>query len=188
MDLNSILEYAAILLALIYVVLAARESILCWYPAFFSSAIYVYLTYSANLIGETFISLFYVIMAVYGWWQWNYGKKNRTELQISEWPIKKHGIVIFVGLLFALGLGKSFSELFGSAMPYLDALTTSFSLIATYMVTRKILSNWIYWVAIDALNIFLYWNRGLEPTAGLYALYSVLAVVGYISWKRRMAD
>lgn len=184
MDVNSVLEYVAIFLALLYVVLAARQSILCWYPAFISSGIYVHLTFSADLIGEAFISLFYVIMAVYGWWQWKHGKKNNAKLRISEWHTIRHVVAIFLGFLLAGFLGRIFAELFDSAMPYLDALTTSFSLIATYMVTRKILSNWIYWVVIDAFNVFLYWNRGLEPTAGLYLLYSVIAVVGYISWRK----
>ncbi len=182
MDVNLFLEYAAIILALAYVVLAARESIWCWHPAFISSAIYVYLTYSANLIGESFISLFYVIMAIYGWWQWQHGKRKDAKLKIAEWHTTHHVRAILIGFLFAGALGKGFELLLDSAMPYLDAFTTSFSLIATFMVTRKILSNWIYWIIIDAFNIYLYWSRGLEPTAGLYAVYTLLAIVGFFSW------
>lgn len=182
MDLNSVLEYAAIILAILYVLLATRESIWCWYPAFVSSAIYVYLTFSASLIGEAFISLFYVGMAVYGWQQWRSGKRKDAKLSIAEWHTTHHVRAILLGFIVAGVLGKTFEILFHSAMPYLDAFTTSFSLIATFMVTRKILSNWIYWIVIDALNIYLYWNRGLEPTAWLYALYTVLALIGFISW------
>lgn len=185
MELSSVLEYTAIVLALLYVILAAKESIWCWYPAFVSSAIYTYLTYSANLIGESFISLFYLVMAVYGWWQWKFGSEDQTELRIKEWRTPHHLWIILIGFAGTAVLGRAFSEGFDSAMPYLDAFTTSFSLIATYMVTRKVLSNWIYWVVIDAFNIFLYWSRGLEPTSGLYALYTVLAVVGYISWRKQ---
>jgi len=184
MDLNSILEYTAIILALLYVILAAKESILCWYPAFVSSGIYVYLSWSADLVGEAMISLFYVLMAVYGWWQWKFGKKDNTGMHISEWHTMRHVVAIFLGFLLAGALGRLFAELFDSAMPYTDAFTTSFSLVATYMVTRKILSNWIYWIVIDAFNVFLYWNRGLEPTSALYVLYCILAVAGYISWRK----
>jgi len=184
MDLGSILEYAAIVLAIFYVILAAKESIWCWYPAFVSSGIYVYLTYSANLVGESLISVFYVVMAVYGWWQWTFGKRKDELLKIAEWRITHHIRSILLGFVFAGALGKSFELFFHSAMPYLDAFTTSFSLIATFMVTRKILSNWIYWMVIDAFNIYLYWSRGLEPTAGLYFLYTILAIVGFLSWHK----
>lgn len=184
MDIASMLEYAAIVFAIVYVILAAKESLWCWYPAFASSSIYVYLTYSANLIGESFISLFYVIMAVYGWWQWKFGHRKNERLILAEWRKSKHALIIIFGVGFAAILGKSFQVLFSSAMPYLDAFTTSFSLIATFMVTRKILSNWIYWIVIDALNVYLYWSRGLEPTAGLYFLYTILAVFGFVSWYR----
>lgn len=182
MDVSSILEYTAIVLAIIYVVLTAKESILCWYPAFISSGIYAYLTYSANLIGESFISLFYVAMAVYGWWQWKFGKRKDRLLKIAEWHTTHHIRAILLGFVFAGALGKTFELLFNSAMPYLDAFTTSFSLIATFMVTRKILSNWIYWIVIDVFNIYLYWSRGLEPTAGLYFVYTILAIFGFHSW------
>ncbi len=182
MELSSILEYAAIGLAIAYVILAAKESIWCWYPAFVSSGIYVYLTYSASLIGESFISVFYVVMAVYGWWQWKFGNRKDGKLNIAEWHTTHHVRAILLGFVFAGALGKGFELIFDSAMPYLDAFTTSFSLIATFMVTRKILSNWIYWIVIDAFNIYLYWSRGLEPTAGLYAVYTILALVGFISW------
>lgn len=182
MDLSSVLEYSAIILAIVYVILAAKESVWCWYPAFVSSSIYVYLTYSANLIGESLISVFYVIMAVYGWWQWSSGKRKDAGLNIAEWHTTHHVRAILLGFIFAGALGKGFEIMFDSAMPYLDAFTTSFSLIATFMVTRKILSNWIYWIVIDAFNIYLYWSRGLEPTAGLYFLYTILAIVGFFSW------
>lgn len=182
MDLVLLLEYVAITLAVLYVILAAQENNWCWYPAAISSSIYIYLTLSANLIGESFISLFYVAMAIYGWWQWKFGKRKDEKLKLAEWHTTHHIRAILMGFIFAGALGKSFELLFDSAMPYLDAFTTSFSLIATFMVTRKILSNWIYWIVIDAFNIYLYWSRGLEPTAGLYLLYTILAVFGFLSW------
>ena len=184
MDLTTILEYSAIALALVYVILAARENIYCWIAGFLSSAIYVYLTLTANLIGESLISVFYVIMAVYGWWQWKYGKRKEDALKIAEWKAVNHIKAVVFGFVLAGVLGKGFEIVFDSAMPYLDAFTTSFSLIATFMVTRKILSNWVYWIVIDAFNIYLYWSRELEPTAGLYAIYTVLAIVGFLSWHK----
>ena len=184
MELSTLLEYIAIATALAYVVLAAKEIIWCWLFGGISSLIYVYLTYSANLVGESLISSFYVVMAIYGLYQWKYGKKAHEDLKIHEWRTPNHLGAILLGFISAAAFGRVFSDLFDSAMPHTDAFTTSFSLIATYMVTRKVLSNWLYWVVIDAFNIFLYWHRGLEPTAGLYGIYTVLAIVGYLSWRK----
>lgn len=184
MELSTVIEITAILTALAYVILAAVRNIWCWLFGGISSLIYVYLTYSANLIGESLISSFYVAMAIFGWWQWKFGKKEKKELRIHEWNVPSHLGAILLGFIGAAVLGRLFSDLFNSAMPYTDAFTTSFSLVATFMVTRKVLSNWLYWVIIDAFNIFLYWHRGLELSSGLYALYTVLAIVGYLSWRK----
>lgn len=184
MELSTVIEITAILTALAYVTLAAVRNIWCWLFGGISSLIYVHLTYSANLIGESLISSFYVAMAIFGWWQWKFGKKEKKELRIHEWNVPSHLGAILLGFIGAAVLGRLFSDLFNSAMPYTDAFTTSFSLVATFMVTRKVLSNWLYWVIIDAFNIFLYWHRGLELSSGLYALYTVLAIVGYLSWRK----
>jgi len=183
MELTTAMEALAVTLALLYVVLAAKESIWCWLPAFASSTIYVWLTWTAGLVGESSISLFYMAMAVYGWLNWT-GKGEQHVLPITEWKPGMHGIVLAAGTMGGLLLGMVFEKLFGSQMPYLDALTTVFSLIATFMVTRKVLSNWLYWVGIDALNVYLYWNRDLQLSSVLYLLYTVLAVWGFIQWKK----
>jgi len=183
MELTTAMEALAVTLALLYVVLAAKESIWCWLPAFASSTIYVWLTWTAGLVGESAISVFYMVMAVYGWFNWT-GKGEQHVLPITEWKPGMHGIVLAAGTMGGLLLGMVFEKLFGSQMPYLDALTTVFSLIATFMVTRKVLSNWLYWVGIDALNVYLYWNRDLQLSSVLYLLYTVLAVWGFIQWKK----
>ncbi len=176
------LEIAAVVLALVYVMLAAKESIWCWLPAFASSTIYACLTWTAGLVGETAISVFYMVMAVYGWVNWTRAGAQ-SDLPITEWKTSAHGFLLMAGTAVGLLMGTAFDHLFGSQMPYLDALTTVFSLIATFMVTRKVLSNWLYWVGIDALNVYLYWNRDLQLSSLLYLLYTLLAVWGFIQWK-----
>jgi nicotinamide mononucleotide transporter len=123
-------------------------------------------------------------MAIYGWKQWHFHNTTTQDLPVSEWKILWHSLAIVLGLIITIALGYTFQKLFGSAMPYLDAFTTSFSLIATYLIARKVLSNWIYWIIIDAINIFLYWNRDLKMSAVLYLLYTVLAMWGYFSWRK----
>lgn len=184
MELNTVLEGVAVTLALLYVVLAAKESIWCWLPAFLSSSIYVWLTWTAGLVGESAISVFYMAMAVYGWVNWTRSGQE-VSIPIIEWKVHRHLALIAFGALGSIALGIGFQRILGSQMPYLDALTTVFSFIATFMVTRKILSNWLYWIAIDALNVFLYWNRDLELSAVLFLLYTVLAAWGYINWRKK---
>jgi nicotinamide mononucleotide transporter len=184
MELGDLLEFSAIAFALGYVVLAAKENIWCWLPAFVSSALYAYITWKAQLVGESFISIFYMGMAIYGWKQWHFSNSATNHLLVSEWKLGRHMLAIALGLTASIALGYAFQKLFESAMPYLDAVTTSFSLIATYLVARKVLSNWIYWIIIDALNIFLYWNRDLKMSSAMYLLYTVLAVWAYFSWRK----
>lgn len=183
MELIDVLETAAIVLSLTYVVLAAKENMWCWPPAFVASALFAYITFQRDILGESFIQTFYVLMAVYGYWQWQRPVSGTGVLPIKEWTARAHIIAITCGLLLSLAVGAGLEHLFGSALPYVDAITTVFSLLATFMVARKVLSNWLYWIAIDLLNVYLYWNRNLELTSGLYLLYAVLAVWGYIRWR-----
>ncbi len=187
MEMTDALEWTAVALSLCYVVLATRQSIWCWPFAFLSSSLFVFITWQASLVGESFLQLFYVFMAVFGWWQWQAPATSEEHPTLSEWSIAAHGLIVGGGLPLSLLLGLGFERLFGSAMPYLDALTSVFSLIATFMLTRKVLSNWLYWIAIDTLNVYLYWNRDLGITAGLYALYAILALWGYIQWRKTWA-
>ncbi|MCF8258436.1 MAG: nicotinamide riboside transporter PnuC [Flavobacteriales bacterium] len=184
MELTTVLEISAIVLALLYVVLAAKESVWCWPPAFISSAIYAWITSDAHLVGETIIMLFYMAMAVYGWWKWHSRDASSTGIPITDWHPWMHAGIIGAGLVLSCAVGVGFERFFNSAQPYLDATTTVFGFMATYMVAKKILSNWLYWIAIDALNIYLYQGRDLNLTSGLYALYTVLALWGYIRWRK----
>jgi nicotinamide mononucleotide transporter len=187
MEMTDALQWTAVVLSLCYVVLAARQSIWCWPFAFLSSSLYVFITCQASLVGESFLQLFYVFMAVFGWWKWQAPGRSEEHPPLTEWSSAMHVLIIAGGLVLSLVLGLGFEHIFGSAMPYLDALTSVFSLIATFMLTRKVLSNWLYWIAIDALNVYLYWNRDLGITAGLYALYSILALWGFIQWRKTWA-
>lgn len=175
-------EILAVGFGILYVVLAAVESIWCWLAALISVTLYVYICYAANLKAETGLQVFYWIMAVYGWYEWKFGsKKKKDELEITKWPIRYHFINIILSGATTVGLGFYLVKI-ESSNPFLDAFTTVFAIVATFMVARKILENWIYWIIIDAVSIYLYGSRGLYLTSGLFVAYTVIAILGYFSW------
>lgn len=179
---TSALEWIAVCSSIIYVILAARKLIYCWLFAFISSVLYVYICFSANLYLESVLQLFYVVMAVVGFLLWN---KSESE-EIIKWPAKYHVINLSLSTLIALLMGYLFSVYTDQANPYVDASTTVFSLVATFMVTKKVLENWIYWIIIDAVSVYLYFSRDLHLTAVLFVIFTLLAITGYVSWNKTM--
>lgn len=178
----SIIELAAVFFSILYVVLAAKENNWCWPAAAISVCLYIYLCFQAQLYLETGLQVFYLFMAGYGFLQW---KKPKEEIAIKRWPLSHHLKIIFIGIATAFLLGKIADVYTNAALPLIDAFTTVFSLFATYMVTRKILENWIYWIVIDTVSVYLYFSRDLQLTAGLFAAYTILAIFGYLSWKKQ---
>lgn len=177
-------EVTAVTLALAYLVLAAREHIACWLCAFASTVIYTALFWNVSLLMESALNVYYMGMAVFGWYQWRAGSGGGSRT-ISTWTAQRHVAVIGAVVVLALVTGKMLSVYTQAAWPYLDSLTSWGAVVTTFMVARKILENWIYWFVIDALSIPLYIERQLHLTAALFAVYLVIVVIGYVSWRRR---
>ena len=177
----SILETVAVIFSLLYVYLAAHQNNLCWLAAVISVSLYIYICFNAKLYAETVLQVFYFLMAIYGFYSW---KKNNSQLQISTWPIKKHLFIIFLGTILTFFLGFIFSNYTDAEMPLVDSFTTVFSVFATYMVVKKILSNWLYFIIIDIISTYLYFSRDLHLTSLLFLLYALIAVAGFIKWNR----
>jgi nicotinamide mononucleotide transporter len=180
---TDLLEQVAVLCALLYVVLISFKSQWGWLFATISSAIYIFICYFGKLYLETGLQVFYVAMAIYGWYEWS-DAEDETNQGIKRWSPKTHMYLISGSLVLTLITGLVFDVYTDQANPYLDAFTTVFSLAATYMVTQKILENWLYWIVIDLVATLLYVNRGLELTGILYLLYTVIAVFGFFNWKK----
>ena len=179
-------EMAAVLLALAYLVLAIRENIACWFAAILSTSIYIVLMYQAGLYMESALQVFYIAMAIYGWYSWKHGKGPEHKLPVSSWPLSRHFVPLVLILLFTLGSGFLLSRYSDAAMPYLDSFTTWGAIVTTWMVARKIIQNWHYWFIIDSVSVYLYISRGLWLTALLFILYLVLIVIGYREWRKSM--
>jgi nicotinamide mononucleotide transporter len=177
----SVAEALAVLLAIAYLLLVIRQNILCWAMALASVLIYLVIFFNAQLYMESILQIFYVAMAVYGWYQWKYGGVGHRGLRITTWRLQHHAIVIGGILVSSIAFGWAFSAT-DAAFPYLDSFTTVAAVVTTYMVTRKVLENWAYWFVIDGLSVYLYVSRELYLTAGLFVLYLVMVVVGFRCW------
>jgi len=178
----SIIESAAVFFSILYVILALKESIWCWGAAAISVILYIYICYTAQLYPETGLQVFYLFMAFYGYYQWN---KNDSTLQIQQWTITKHLLILLIGAILTFLMGFYFSLYTNAALPLVDSFTSVFSVFATYMVAKKVLGNWLYWIVIDAVSVYLYFSRDLHLTSLLFMGYTIIAIFGYFSWLKR---
>jgi len=183
LDFNwSVIESAAVFFSILYVILAVKESILCWGAAAISVILYIYICYTAQLYPETGLQVFYLLMSFYGYHQWN---KNDSTLKIQQWTTTKHLLILLIGASLTFLMGFYFTIYTNAAMPLVDSFTTVFSVFATYMVTKKVLGNWLYWIVIDIVSVYLYFSRDLHLTSLLFIMYTVIAIFGYFSWLKR---
>ena len=178
------LEAGAVVAGLAYVVLAARERISCWPFGILNAVLSILVFLHARLYAESVLYLYYVFAGIYGWMSW---KKNQAEagqpLVIHTWPFIQHAQFLVLGVALSVALGWTLSALTNAQFPFLDSHITIFSFLATYLVTRKVLSNWIYWILIDAVSVGVYWLRDLRLYALLMVIYTTIAVYGYLHWR-----
>ena len=167
------MEILAILSSLAYTVLYLLESAWCWPLAILGSLIYFYLCRKANLQGESWLQLFYVGFAVYGW------INVTAAFQHPEWKITHHlffllGAIVLWQLLFLVLKKRK------SALPQLDAFVLAFALAGTVLQILYIESNWFYFIAVNSISIYTYWTRGLKNSIVLYLVYLGLSIYGII--------
>jgi nicotinamide mononucleotide transporter len=178
------LETLAVALAVAYLLLAMKESILCWYCAFFSTAIYVWIFGDVSLYMESALNIYYMAMAVYGWYQWRRGGDAHSGIAIGRWSFEQHCMALLM-ILFASTLSGYFLDANTDAkLPYVDSFTTWASIVTTFMVARKILENWLYWMVINSVSFFMFIDRELYQTAAMLGLYLGLSIIGYFAWRR----
>ena len=181
-------EGAAVLLALAYLLLARRENLWCWYAAFASTLIYLALFWRVGLMMESGLQVYYLAMAVYGWWEWRGGAHREHPLPITSLDPRWH-LAALAGVCVATAVsGLLLHRFTQAAWPWADSFVTWGSLLATWMVARKVLENWLWWLLIDSLSLALYLDRGLHLTAALFAAYLVIVVSGYFEWRRHYRE
>ncbi len=177
-------EVSASLLGIAYVILAARESQWCWPLAFVSTLIYTVLFWEGQLPMQALLNFYYMGMAIYGYLLWRKHGDNEDDLPISSWSWSKQFLFLIIGAVLTIATARYLEAINVSQNPYLDAGVTVFSVMNTLLMAKKVIQNWLYWVVIDAAAIVLYAQNGYYATIVMYSVYLILAVVGYISWRK----
>ena len=181
-------EILAVIFGIISVYLSTREHIWSWPTALVNVALYFIVFLEAKLYADMGLQVIYFALSLYGWYEWLYGGENRTELHVSRVTRSLGLRLLLIGLASAALLGTILARFTDASLPYLDSATTSTSLVAQWMMTRKILENWAVWVVVDVVYVGMFIFKKLYLTAGLYAVFLVLAVMGFIQWKRSLAE
>ena len=178
------IEITAVILAILYLVLAVKQNILCWVAGIMSSVLYFFIMQSAGLYMEAYLQVFYVVMGFYGFSQWRAGDTNNTIFVVNTCSKYQHLTAISIILALSFLSGFLLERFTDAALPFLDALVTWGAVVATYMVAKKLLENWIYWFVIDATSIYLFISRDLWLTAILFMIYIIIIYFGYQSWSK----
>jgi nicotinamide mononucleotide transporter len=182
------LETVAVALSIAYLILAMKENSLCWYCAFVSTAIYVVIFGDVSLYMESALNGYYMAMAIYGWYQWQRGGSANQGVALSIWTTRQHFMAIGLILLLTVISGYLLTVTTEARLPYIDSFTTWASVVTTVMVARKVLENWLYWIVINSVSIFLYIDRELYQTAAMFVVYLVLAIIGYFTWRKNYLE
>jgi nicotinamide mononucleotide transporter len=177
-------EAIAVVFGIVSVYLSVRENIWSWPTAIINVAMYILVFYRARLYADMGLQVFYIAISVYGWYEWLHGGAGRTELTVSRGTRRLFLFLLCLGLVSAAAIGTLLARFTNASLPYVDSATTTTSLIAQWMMARKILENWIAWIAVDVVYIGMFLFKNLYLTALLYLVFLILASVGYRQWKK----
>lgn len=190
--MDNILEIVGVAIGLIYLWLEYKASIYLWIASIVMPAIYLFVYYDAGLYADTALNIYYLVIAIYGWIAWKYNisfsskKTQKKELKISHVAPRQWISLILLYAVSQIVTSTLLINFTDSDVPWLNGLTTALSIVGMWMLARKYIEQWIVWLVVDILSAGLYIYKGLYPTAALYLLYTVIAVFGYMKWKKLM--
>ncbi len=180
-------ELLAVVTGLLYILFAARGSIWCWLFGFISSSLWAYAALvHFKLYADFFLQLVYVAAAVYGWLVWNRHRQQQKDIiKVSTMKWTDHLFIIGAGTVLSVISTLLLIRFTDAQMPWLDTFTTVFSLLTTWLIIQRKIENWIYWIVIDIVYIYLYYERGGYLFMLLFIVYTLLAVAGYLNWRKQ---
>ncbi|MGM9758664.1 MAG: nicotinamide riboside transporter PnuC [Parabacteroides sp.] len=196
MNYELALEYFGVVTGLLYLLLEVKQHRAMWVVGFLTSLVYVFVFFSAKIYADMTLNLYYVGISIYGFWQWSRQWK-RGETPVDN-PAESSSVILYKHLTLKLFTGimgmliTIYAAIYyllahytDSPIPAGDAFTTAVGIVATWMLARRIIEHWIFWVIVNFVSVYLYYLRGLYPTLFLYTCYGVLAGVGYFIWKKK---
>jgi len=180
------LEIIAVALGLGYLFFLIKEKIICWVFGISGSLVSILLFYRTGLYSESILYIYYVFIGIYGFFHWKKGAGENNNFQVTDFSINTYVGLIIIGEILSLILAYVFDIYTNANMPYLDAHTTMFSFIASYLEAQKKLASWKFWIVINAVTLVLYQNRDLNLYTCLTLVYFVFSFVGYFQWKKKL--
>jgi nicotinamide mononucleotide transporter len=177
-------EVVAVIFGIVSVYLSTRQNIWSWPTGIVNVTMYIVVFFQVKLYADMGLQVVYLALSVYGWYQWLYGGVGRTALHVSRTRPRTAALLAGLGIASAAALATLLDRHTDAALPYLDSAVTATSLVAQWMMTRKLLESWLVWVAVDVVYVGMFIYKALYLTAGLYAVFLVLAAMGYVAWRR----
>lgn len=184
------IETVAALLGLISIYFQIKQNPWVWPVSIVMVSMYIFVYYNSLLYAYMSLQFYYLFVSFYGWYYWIFGKKKQSDTETKKPQVKSltpYGIIKaigFSGLFFIIIL--FILKKTNSDVPYIDAFTTGLSFVATWLLARKILENWLFWIVVDIVSVGLFLHKGLYATAILFMVLTILAFVGYYKWKKTM--
>jgi nicotinamide mononucleotide transporter len=180
---QSLLETSGVITGILCVYLAAKNNIWNWPIAIISVLIYVFIFFEAKLYADTGLQVYFLIMNFYGWYFWS-RKEKHQKVPVSSISFKEIILSIFAIVVFTAGLGYFLYMGTDASFPFIDSFCTACSLVAQVFLARKVLETWLIWIFVDIIYVGIYIIKDLHLTAGMYALYIVIAAIGYRDWRK----
>lgn len=178
------LEIVAALFGVACVALTIKRHMGCWPTGLIQVALYIVVFYRARLYSDMGLQVVYVALQIYGWYLWARGKSRENEVRVVRLPRWERPLWIGVAAAGSVGLGWSMKHWTDASLPYWDATATVLSLVAQYLMGRRILESWLIWIVVDVLSIGLYGVKELYVTLALYVLFLIMAAAGFFEWKK----
>lgn len=186
MEFYKALELFSVVMGLIYIILLIKENIWCWFFGVLSSIAFIFIMYNKQLYSESILYLFYVFVGFYGYYKWN--QKDVNAVIIQRTSFLNIFLILISGIVLSFGIGYIFDNHTDAQRPFADATTSVFSVLASFMEAHKWLSTWIFWIAINAFSIWLYFDRELNMASFLMVVYFLLSIFGFLHWKSNLKN
>lgn len=185
---DNYIEILGVITSLIYLYFSVRQHIWLWPFGIISSALFIYIFYINRFYADMSLQGYYLLISIYGWYHWARGKRpeDSDKLPVTRIRLSTALILFIIFILLWLLIAVLLIHLTDSDVPWGDAFTTAGSIVATWMLARKILEHWIIWVIVDAVSVGLYLYKDMYPTVILYFIFTVIAVIGFYKWKNNM--
>ncbi len=187
--MSEFVEILGVIIGFIYLWLEYKASIYLWLTSIIMPAIYLFVYFDAGLYADVAINIYYLIIGVYGWMSWRYGisRKNGTEkydLKISHTSRRQWLRLLIAYIVIHFAISFALINFTDTDVPWFNGLTSALSIIGMWMLAKKLIEQWFVWFVVDILSAVLYFYKGLEPTALLYSVYAIVAILGYKKWNK----